>query len=142
MYSSIFILYYKNQDNQIRLSQASILIVDDDRDILYFFRVLLEENGYQVETVETGAEAITRAKEDRFDVVLLDYKLPDTNGEDLADELKRMNESVEIIFITGYSSLKDGEVPQADSVREVLVKPINDDALLTAVRNAAPESLA
>jgi CheY-like chemotaxis protein len=117
------------------LSKASILIVDDDEDILYFFRVLLEENGYKVSTAVTGREALSMAETNEYDLVLLDYKLTDIYGGVIADELKRMNERVQIIYITGYS-LKNGEIPKSEVVSEVLVKPIPEHVLLKAVSDA------
>ena len=109
--------------------------MDDDEDILYFFRVLLEENGYTVSTAATGEEALEKAQTNRFDLVLLDYKLTDTSGGVIVDKLMKMNESVQIIYITGYS-MKDGEIPGSEAVREVLVKPIPDHMLLRAISEA------
>ena len=117
------------------MSKADILIVDDDEDILYFFKVLLRENGYKVDTAKTGQEALEKAETNRYDLILLDYKLSDTYGCVIADELIRMNESVQIIYITGYS-MKDG-VPRSEVIRDVLVKPIPENVLLKAVSEAA-----
>ena len=119
------------------MSKAAILIVDDDEDILYFFRILLEENGYTVDTVQTGQEALEKAETNRYDLVLLDYKLTDSFGCVIADELLKMNESVQIIYITGYSV--NGRVPRSDLVREVLVKPIPEQVLLKTVSDAVAD---
>ena len=119
------------------MSRAAILIVDDDEDILYFFRVLLEENGYTVDTVQTGQEALEKAETNRYDLVLLDYKLSDSFGCVIADEILKMNESVQIIYITGYSM--NGEVPRSELVREVLVKPIPEQLLLKTVSEAVAD---
>jgi CheY-like chemotaxis protein len=116
------------------LSKAAILIVDDDEDILYFFRVLLEENGYTVDAVQTGKDALDKAGTNRYDLVLLDYRLSDSHGGVIADKMLKMNESVQIIYITGYSM--NGEVPRSELVREVLVKPITEDVLLKTVGEA------
>ncbi len=117
------------------MSKASILIVDDDEDILYFFRVLLEENGYTVSTAATGEEALEKAETNGYDLVLLDYKLTDTSGRVIAEKFRKINESIQIIYITGYS-LKNGEIPGSEAVREVLVKPIPEHTLLRAVSEA------
>jgi len=117
------------------LSKASILIVDDDEDILYFFRVLLEENGYTVSTATTGGEALKQAETNKYDLVLLDYKLTDISGGVIADKFRKINESIQIIYITGYS-LKNGEIPGSEAVREVLVKPIPEHILLRAISEA------
>jgi len=116
------------------LSRAAILIVDDDEDILYFFRVLLEENGYTVDTAQTGQEALEKAESNRYDLILLDYKLSDSYGGVIAEKILRMNESVQIIYITGYSM--NGKVPRSELVREVLVKPIPENVLLRTVDEA------
>ena len=116
------------------------MIVDDDEDILYLFKVLLEENGYTVGTAATGYEALEKAETNRYDLVLLDYKLTDAYGGVIADELKQMNESLQIIYITGYSL--DGKVPRSESVREVLVKPIPENVLLRAVSEAVASQVA
>lgn len=117
------------------MSKAAILIVDDDEDILYFLRVLLEENGYTVSTAATGEEALKKAETNRYELVLLDYKLTDTSGGIIADKLRKINESVQIIYITGYS-MKNGEIPTNEAVREILVKPIPEHLLLRAVSEA------
>lgn len=117
------------------MSKAAILIVDDDEDILYFFKVLLEENGYKVDTAKTGQEALEKSETNRYDLILLDYKLSDTFGGVIADELTKIDESVQIIYITGYSM--KGEVPRSELVRQVLIKPIPENVLLKAVSEAA-----
>jgi len=119
------------------LSKAAILIVDDDEDILYFFRVLLEENGYTVDTVQTGQEALDKAETYSYDLILLDYRLSDSHGGVIADKMLKLNESVQIIYITGYSM--NGEVPRSELVREVLVKPITEDVLLKTVGDAVAD---
>jgi len=119
------------------LSKAAILIVDDDEDILYFFRVLLEENGYTVDTVQTGQEALDKAETYSYDLILLDYRLSDSHGGVIADKILKMNRYVQIIYITGYSM--NGEVPRSELVREVLVKPITEDVLLKTVGDAVAD---
>ena len=96
--------------------------MDDDEDILYFFRVLLEENGYSVDTAQTGQEALEKTETNRYDLILLDYKLSDSHGGVIAEKILQMNKFVQIIYITGYSM--NGKVPRSELVREVLVKPI------------------
>ncbi|MCK4702190.1 response regulator, partial [Candidatus Bathyarchaeota archaeon] len=69
---------------------------------------------------------------------LLDYKLTDISGRIIADKLKKMDESVQIIYITGYS-LKNGEMPTNEAVREILVKPIPEHLLLRIVSEAVAD---
>ncbi|MBN2334452.1 response regulator [Candidatus Bathyarchaeota archaeon] len=119
------------------MKEVTILLVDDDDNILYFTRLILEEGGYRVETAATGREAIEKAEQNDIDLALLDYRLPDITGEELVYKLKSLHENLEVIFLTGYRSL-DEDVPLPES-KMVLTKPITDEALLDAIKNVLPE---
>ncbi|MFH2109871.1 MAG: response regulator [Candidatus Bathyarchaeota archaeon] len=113
---------------------SSILLVDDDEDILLFTKLVLEDEGYRVETALTGQEALEKARENQYDVILLDYMLPDAKGNELALELNRLDESAVIFYLTGYYLSEEARGP--GHVRDILLKPVSNDALLTAVRGA------
>ncbi|MCW4049770.1 MAG: response regulator [Candidatus Bathyarchaeota archaeon] len=112
----------------------SILIVDDDEDIIYLFKVALEEHGYWVETAVTGGEAIEKASKQRFSLVLLDHKLADIDGIQVADELIRMDKEIKIIFITGVNELKD-RIKTDDVILDVILKPISESMLVDVVQD-------
>jgi two-component system, OmpR family, alkaline phosphatase synthesis response regulator PhoP len=63
--------------------KARILIVDDDISILKGFRSILEREGYSVETAETGKEATEKIENEKFNVYLVDVRLPDMDGTEL-----------------------------------------------------------
>ena len=111
----------------------SILLVDDDEDILFFFRAMLEDEGYRVETSVTGHEALEKARANNYDVMFVDYMLSDIKGDVLADELRRLNSSAVIFYLTGCRLSKE-EMMKTDAVRDVLVKPVTCDSLLAMVR--------
>jgi DNA-binding response OmpR family regulator len=113
----------------------SILLVDDDEDILFFFRAMLEDEGYRVETCVTGREALEKAGADSYDVMFVDYMLTDIKGDVLADELKRLNSSAVIIYLTGCRLSKE-EMMRTDAVLDVLVKPVTSDSMLAMIRRA------
>jgi two-component system response regulator GlrR len=113
----------------------SILLVDDDEDILFFFRAMLEDEGYRVETCTTGHEALEKAGADSYDVMFVDYMLTDIKGDVLADELRRLNGSAVIFYLTGLRLSKE-ELIKTDAVSGVLVKPVTNDSLLAMVRRA------
>jgi DNA-binding NtrC family response regulator len=120
------------------MSLASILIVDDDEDILDLYRMTLEYRGYTVETSKTGLEAIEKAKKNRYQVALLDVVLPDIRGEKVAEKLRDIDESMEIIFITGYSLFQACIEATKIGISDILLKPITEEELLLAVENALP----
>jgi DNA-binding response OmpR family regulator len=84
-----------------------ILVVDDDKEIVNLYRRALEYEGYQVNTATTGNQAIEIAQEFKFDIALVDMFLPDIRGDQVAKKLRKLDNSIRIIFITGFDeSLK------------------------------------
>ena len=123
------------------MAPRSVLIVDDDKDILDIFEMTLIEGGYSVETALSGTEALEKAKDMRFDVAILDIVLPDLRGDKLAVELKKVNGDVNLIFVTGYSNMQDCINSLNIGVSDILLKPIGEEELLQAVESALPVEL-
>jgi DNA-binding response OmpR family regulator len=118
------------------MSKGSILLVDDDKDILELFQMTLLEDGYSVETAVSGMEALSKAKKNKYDVAVLDVVLPDIQGDKLALEIKRYRDSVNIIFITGYANMVDCIKSLPIGVSDILLKPITEEELQQAVKDA------
>ena len=113
----------------------SILVVDDDRNLANTFKLVLESVGYNVDTANTGVQAIYRMKQRPYDLVLLDLKLPDTRGDMVAEMIEERYFDVNIVFITGYVELMS-EVEKTGDDKEVLLKPIVPENLIeVASRN-------
>jgi len=117
------------------MSKGSILLVDDDKDILELFQMTLLEDGYGVETAVSGMEALSKVKENKYDVAVLDIVLPDIQGDKLALEIKRHCDSVNIIFITGYANMVDCINSLPIGVSDILLKPITEEKLQQAVKD-------
>jgi two-component system OmpR family response regulator len=111
------------------------MLVDDDEMIVHFFKMLLEENDYQVEAAYTGSEAIKHAENHHIDLAILDYKLSDMTGDVLAKKIKDISEETIIVFITGYSEARD-KILGTNLSKHVIVKPIKDDELIATVELA------
>jgi len=120
------------------LNYASILVVDDDELIVHFFKLILEETGYDVATAFTGTEAIEKASSKNIDLAILDYKLTDTTGDKLAVKLKEINDKTGFVFVTGYSEARDIILSRKLS-NHVVVKPIKDEVLIETVELALHE---
>jgi DNA-binding NtrC family response regulator len=114
-------------------AKRRVLLVDDDRSILKNFTAILERNGYAVETAENAAEALQRVGQGRYDVALIDIKLPDAEGTDLLLKLSDMPDMVKII-ITGYSSVEYGEKAADYGADDFLVKPVKAKELLETLK--------
>lgn len=81
---------------------AEILIIDDDPGLSYLIQATLEREGYRVNLVRTGLEALTWLGEERADLLLIDYRLPDMQAGELIDGLAAMGCEAAFVIITGY----------------------------------------
>src|SRR2546422_4400423 len=83
------------------MEPAKILVVDDESAILRLLREALTQWGYQVTSASSAAEALQALRGDMFDAVITDIRMPDMNGLELLKEIKRHDESVEVVVMTG-----------------------------------------
>jgi CheY-like chemotaxis protein len=84
--------------------RGRVLCVDDDQQVLSVTKDLLEWNGYEVEAVANGEAAIAKLPQ-QFDLLILDYNLPDINGDIVAEHWKREHPSIPILMVTGCIDL-------------------------------------
>lgn len=86
--------------------KKTILVVEDEPDVLTFLTTLLQDNGYETMTAEDGEEALARVKEKRPDLVSLDISMPQTSGVRFYRNMKESEEwkDIPIIIVTGISS--------------------------------------
>ena len=118
------------------MSERRILVVEDDLYLLEIYSTVLKKEGYTVETANEGLLAIEKAQTTAFDLVILDIKLPDIMGDEVAKRLKEINESIPIIMITGFPSFQDSINTLNVGINEILLKPITAVELLRATREA------
>jgi CheY-like chemotaxis protein len=81
----------------------TLLCIDDSSSGLEVRRGMLEGSGYTVLTAQTGAEGLELFSQHNIDVVILDYNMPDMNGERVAIELRRMNKNIPILLFSAYA---------------------------------------
>jgi len=113
-----------------------ILLVDDDETLVNSFQTILQEEGYLVETAKTGQQALDKAKKTRFHLAILDIKLPDIMGDEVARKLKKQYDNIDIVIITGYPSFKDCIDALDIGINEILLKPIGSAELLRVTQEA------
>jgi PAS domain S-box-containing protein len=115
--------------------KGNILFVDDDQQIAQLGEMLLGHFGYQVTAFNSSQEALAvfRAQPDRFDLVITDLTMPQLNGIELAEELRRLQPNIEIIMCTGFSEVIAAQKISNLGIREVLIKPITADNLVKTI---------
>jgi len=116
------------------MGKKRILVVDDDAGILRVFKSILQKEGYSVETAETGKVALGKIEKERFNVYLIDVRLPDMEGTDLLLKIPNEHGTVKII-VTGFSTDDVGKRAADFGADDFLVKPVKAEELIVAVRD-------
>ena len=120
----------------------SILVVDDDGNIRKMLSSILEEEGYTVETVENGKQAIKASEKTYFDLALVDIILPDMKGVELLLELKRTQPKMIKIIITGAPTLENAIKAVNRGASGYVLKPFDVEELLSMIRRLLNERAA
>lgn len=118
-----------------------VLVVDDDDVMRESCRRILQTVGYDVDTEPTGLGGRTRALEGGYDLALVDMRLPDINGLDLVAAIREQRSDVEVIVVTGYSTVASAVQAVKLGAFDYLPKPFTPDELRARVA-AALERLA
>ena len=117
-----------------------VLLVDDDETIVTPFQLILQNEGYQVDTTTTGRQALEMFEKAEYQVVILDIKLPDIHGIEVISSIRKQNDHVSLIVITGYPSLIDSIDAIDIGIDEILLKPIEPDELLRAIKESCTQA--
>ena len=112
---------------------ARILIVDDDESIRKTLAAILEEEGYLVDTMENGKEAIKKSRIKSYNLALIDIRLPDMEGVKLLTAMKETIPRMIKIIITGYPSLQNTVTAVNKGADAYLLKPLSIDDVLKTV---------
>ena len=113
-----------------------ILLVDDEKNILKVMSASLKKEGYDVETARSGEEAIGKIGNNRYNLVITDYKLQRINGLDLLQELKSKDPELPIIILTAYGTIEKAVEAMKKGAYNYLTKPINLEELNIVVSDA------
>ncbi|NWF35665.1 ATP-binding protein [Mariprofundus sp. KV] len=117
--------------------QETILLVDDDESLLEANEQLLVELGYQVMTAKNGFQAldIYRHRGETIDLVLMDVVMPVLGGPAAAEQIRKINPDVKILFVTGYDRDHQSTCEMVSEWESVLNKPLIVDELCRAIRD-------
>lgn len=113
---------------------ARILVIDDDPSVRQVLTAILEDEGYIVESVDTGLKAIQKTKDNFYNLALIDIRLPDVEGTKLLAEMKKTTPRMVKIIITGYPSLQNAIEAVNKGADAYVVKPFDMDKVLATIK--------
>jgi two-component system, OmpR family, response regulator ChvI len=125
-------------NSQIRNSTPRIMVVDDEDDIILELRVVLEGNGFKVDSFNDALLALENFKADLYDLLILDIKMPKMNGFELYKQIKKVDNKVKTMFLTALTELQEyedfrKEVSPKLGERYFVPKPIENEDLIKRV---------
>lgn len=119
----------EKQDNRI-------LVVDDEESMREFLSIMLHREGYQVEAVQDGSQAIARLKDQVFDLIISDIQMPRVDGFGLLDHVLDACPETAIIMITAFSTTEQAVEAMKLGAYDYITKPFKNDEIKLIVKNA------
>lgn len=118
-----------------------ILIVDDEVNIALLLSKFLSRNGFEVMSASNGAAALECLKNDKFELVLCDFRLEDTDGREILRKVKATYPDTGVIIITGYSDVKMAVELIKMGAYDYITKPLYPDEILSTINKALEAKL-
>ena len=116
---------------------TSILVVDDNEDLLETFSLILKRRGFSVDTAGNGVSAVDKFKERHFDVTLMDIVMPEMNGVEAFRQIREMCPGATVIMMTAYSEEELIQMARDEGAHRIIHKPIRIDQLIELIKEAA-----
>lgn len=116
--------------------KPSILVVDDEKSALELFHRILKKKEYTVLTANNGKEALELADKERPDLVILDLNLPGISGIEVLRRIKKVDENIEVIVITGYGTMKTVKTAMRLGAYDYITKPFDINYVSSLIKEA------
>ncbi len=117
-------------------SQRSVLVIDDEEIIREALEALLVRDGYTVATAGTAQEGLDLLGQGDYEAVLLDLMLPDRNGLEVLDDIRRFDDELPVMMITAFGTIEGAVAATKQGAFHYFTKPFKNDEVLVVVRNA------
>src|SRR5512143_2466350 len=120
-------------------TKSSILVVDDEDSLRNVLTNELSNEGYEVRNAADGDEAITELQKSRYDLVLLDIKMPRMNGFEVLKFIKEQHGKTKVVMLTGFADLKNAIESKKLGADDFVSKPYDLVDLLTTIERVLSE---
>jgi PAS domain S-box-containing protein len=120
--------------NLIKLKDQKVLVVEDDRHSVEYFRILLEQLGVSITHVRSGNECLKLLQSGaKFDIILMDIQLPDISGIEVTKAIRKFDMEVPIIAETAYAQAEDRKDCLDAGCNDFIAKPVDDETLIKVI---------
>ena len=116
------------------VSSLRILVVDDDQDDCLITQRVLDDQGYEVDAVNDALSALKLYGDQTHDLVILDYRMPDMDGLDFFETIKRQWSDVAVIFYTAFATIDLIDTALAAGAKRVIPKDVDRTELIGVVK--------
>ena len=120
---------------------ASVLIVDDERSMRDFLKILLEKEGHEVKTADSGAKALDILDKQSVEVIVSDIRMPGMTGIELLETVKEQTPELPIILITAFASPDDAVLARKNGAFDYISKPFNVDEIKSVIESATNKNI-
>jgi two-component system, NtrC family, response regulator AtoC len=120
---------------------GNILVIDDDPNFSKLLHYNLVKEGYTADVASSGHEALDKIASDTYNILLVDYRLPDMTGLDLLKNVRESGAETPVIMITGHADVQLAIDAMKQGAYDFITKPLKIDELIITVRNALERSL-
>jgi DNA-binding response OmpR family regulator len=117
--------------------QLSVLVVDDEKEICEYLQDFLTQEGYRVDTVSDPTRALDVLRAGDYHVVILDLMMPNLSGIDLLGQIRRTDDDVAVVILTGHPSLDTATVSIEHEVSAYIKKPFDSDEFRAVLERIA-----
>jgi DNA-binding NtrC family response regulator len=119
------------------MAQLSILVVDDDKDVCEYLEDFLSHDGYRVVTVSDPTEAVETLRQGEFHICILDLMMPKLSGIDLLTQIRKVDNDIAAIILTGFPSLETATASMEHDVSAYIKKPFSVDEFRGVIERIA-----
>lgn len=116
--------------------KRSILVIDDDPSFCTLIKSFLEKNDFAVAEAHDAREGLRSVYDETYDLVLIDYRLPDLDGLELLKNIKKKYFHLPVIIMTNYANIRTAVTAMKLGAFEYVTKPVNPDEILITIGNA------
>ena len=115
-------------------SEIKIMLVDDDASLLLMMRSVLEQEGYKVDSADCPLKAVELFRANKYHIVITDISMPEMSGLELLMKVRNYDPLVQVIVITGMSTMENALSTAEKGAAEYLLKPMTAEKLLATVK--------